>query len=378
MEKRGRCLASQEIRNLINQGKLIGNSISPSQIQPTSFDTTIGNEVYILDTETEGIFRPHKDESVYRVLLRMGERQRYKADITNGFEIKKGFTYLFPLRERLVIEKGEYVRSSTKSSFGRLFINARMLADYNPSFNEITDHSKTNTELSLWLLVQPLTFNLVVYPGLAFNQLRFFQNHDSQLLPSEIIKEFTQNPLLCQRSPNGTLEPITPLVTDSLQIHLDISGRNEKGIVGLRARHNPNPLDLHKIGEYEVEHYFEAMLRDDKPIRIVKGEHYLFASKEILTIPSHLSSEVKAYSDVGLSGPLHFAGFIDSGFQGDLVFEVRSDEVSSMLLEDGMPISKLDFFYNEKPDIIYGQSGLGSNYQGQTGPKPAKFFKRNW
>ena len=362
----------------MGQGKLVGAHITPSQIQPSSFDATLGNEVYILDTETEGIFRPHKDESVYRILLRMGERQRYKADITNGFEIKKGFTYLFPLRERLVVEKGEYVRSSTKSSFGRLFVNARMLADYNPSFNEITDHSKTNAELSLWLLVQPLTFNLIVYPGLSFNQLRFFRGYDAQLLPSEIVSEFSKTPLLYKRSVNGNLEPTDPLITDSLQIHLDISGRNEKGIVGLRARHNPNPIDLHKIGEYEVEHYFEAMLRDDKPIRIVKGEHYLFASKEILTIPSHLSSEVKAYSDVGLSGPLHFAGFIDSGFQGDLVFEVRSDEVSSMLLEDGMPISKLDFFFNQTPDIIYGQSGLGSNYQGQTGPKPAKFFKRSW
>ncbi|HIJ10734.1 TPA: 2'-deoxycytidine 5'-triphosphate deaminase, partial [Candidatus Woesearchaeota archaeon] len=348
--ERGRCLASHEIRQLIQTGRLVGTNIADAQIQPASFDATIGSECYILDTESEGVFRPQKNQSIYKTLLQMGERKRHKVDITNGFEIKKGFTYLFPLRERVIVKEGEYIKSSNKSSFGRLFLNARMLTDYNPSFNEVNSHYKENEELRLWLLVQPLAFNLIIYPGIAINQLRFFTGYDSQLHPSEIMQEFAKTPLLHHPGNNSSLSVADAIVTDGLQIHLDVSGRNEKGIVGLRARHNPNPIDLQKIGEHEVEHYFEPILKDDMPIRIIKGEHYLFASKEVLSIPPHLSCEVKAYSDVGLAGPLHFAGFIDNGFQGDLVFEVRSDEVSSMLLEDGMPISKLDFFWSQKPD----------------------------
>ncbi len=377
MNQTGFCLASQQIRQLLEQGKISGNQLTSSQIQPGSFDATLGNEVYIIDTETEGIFRPKKGETVYKTLLKIPERQRYKADITNGFEIKKGFTYLFPIRERFTVGKDEYIKSSTKSSFGRLFVNARMLADYNPCFDEINSHYKQDSELSLWLLVQPLTFNLIVYPGLSFNQLRFFSGFDAQLTPSQIISEFSTNPLLYLRSNTNELIPQPPIVTDGLQIHLDLSGRNDKGIIGLRARHNPNPIDLRKLGEYEVEHYFEPILKDDVPVRIIKGEHYLFASKEVLKIPSHLSVEVKSHSHVGLTGPLHFAGFIDPGFEGDLVFEVRSDEVASVLLEDGMPISKLEVFRNVVPDIIYGQD-INSNYFNQTGPKPSKFFKRNW
>ncbi|MBS3116396.1 2'-deoxycytidine 5'-triphosphate deaminase [Candidatus Woesearchaeota archaeon] len=377
MEKRGICLSSTKIKEWIKNGKIIGPSIEEKQIQPNSFEPTINNEVFILDTESQGLFRPQKEKSIYKTLLEIPERQRYRVDITNGFEIKKGFTYLFPTRERIIMHKKEYIKSSTKSSIGRLFLNCRMLADYNPCFDEINAQYKSETELNVWLLVQPLTFNLIVYPGLTFNQLRFFQGHDSQLTPSEIMSEFQKNPLLYWRGNNGTLLPAEPFVTDGLQIHLDLSGNNSKGVIALRARHNPNPINLQKIGEYEVEHYFEPTFRDDKPLRLLKGEHYLFASKEILKFPSHLSGEVKAYSHVGLSGPVHFAGFIDSGFHGDLVFEIRSDEISGMTLEDGMPASKIDVFRNDLPDKIYGIE-IGSHYQGQIGPRPSKFFKLGW
>ncbi len=375
--ERGWCLSSTKLRELVKNGYLVTNILDEKQIQPNSFEPTLGDEVYILDTESKGIFRPQKTESIYHVLLNMPERQRYRVNITNGFEIKRGFTYLFPLRERVVLQKGQYVKSSTKSSIGRLFLNCRMLADYNPCFDEINAQYKSEAELSLWLLVQPLTFNVVVYPGLTFNQLRFFEGFDAQLSASEILGEFSKNPLLYHRGPAGQLLTVEPFITDGLQIHLDLAGNNPKGIIALRARHNPIPLDLRKLGEYEVENYFEPKLKDDRPMRILKGEHYLFASKEILKFPPHLSGEVKAYSHVGLTGPVHFAGFIDSGFEGDLVFEIRSDEMSGMVLEDGMPASKIDLFRNDVPDKIYGET-IGSNYQKQTGPRPSKFFRQSW
>ena len=319
--KGGQCLSSTAIREIIQRGKIRSSlSIQDFQIQPTSFEPTLGSEAYILDTEAKGIFRPQRHESIYKTLLQIPDRQRYRVDITNGFEIKKGFTYLIPLREKVVLHPGEYIKSSTKSSYGRLFLNIRMLADYTPGFNEINETSRHETELQLWLLIQPLAFNIVAYPGLTLNQLRFFRGHDSQLSVSEIYQEFNQNPLLYLPENNGTFLPAHPIVTDGLQVHLDLSGRNEKGIIGLRARHNPNPIDLHKLEYYDIEDYFEFILRDDYPVTIVKGEFYLFASKEILKIPPHLSAEVKAYSHVGVSGPLHFAGFIDSGFHGDLFF----------------------------------------------------------
>lgn len=373
VKKLGVCLASQQIRKLISGGRIIGSSINEDKIQPSSFEPKISNEVFVLDTETNGIFRPQVQESIYRTLLQLPGRQRNKVDITDGFEIKSNFTYLFPLEERIIINEGEYIKSSTKSSFGRLFLNTRLLADYNPCFDEINSQYKADSELKLWLLVQPLKFNLIIYPGLTLNQLRFFSGYDVQLTPSQVVEEYETNPLLYIKDSNGLLIPANPIITDGLQIHLDLSGQYTEGIIGLRARHNPTPIDLKK-GNYEAENFFEPLSKVNKALTIIKGEHYLFSSKEVLKVPKNINIELKSHSHIGLSGPLHFAGFVDNGFEGDIVFEVRSDELSSMILDDGMPISKLDVFKTEEPDKLYGTS-IGSNYNKQVGPRPSKYFK---
>ncbi len=370
--KEGICLAAQQIKALITAGKLTG-SIQESQIQPASFEPTLGNEVYILDVETKGIFRPQADKTILHTLLELPERQRKKVDITNGFEIKKGFTYLFPLNERLSLSDTEYIKSSAKSSLGRLFVNVRLLSDFNPSFDEIHHSYKSNSELHLWLLVQPLTFNLIVHPGIALNQLRFFKGHDAQLTPSETLNECSQQPFLYVQE-KGTFVPAKPIVIDGVQIHLDLSGVHTRGISAFRARENPFPIDLKKLNEYEAEHYFEPILGSTREITIKKGEHYLLVSKEYFKIPSHLNAELKPHSHIALRGPLHFAGFIDNGFEGYLVFEVRSDEISDMVLSDGMPISKIDIYRTEKTDKPYGEA-IGSNYFKQTGVRLSKYFK---
>src|SRR3989344_21526 len=105
----GFSLASQDIRDWINQGKII-TKLDESKIQPSSFEPTIGGEIFILD-QGYGIFRPDTNESVYNTLLRLPVKRRQKVDITKGFEIKKGFTYLIPLEEKIRLEGDEYVKS---------------------------------------------------------------------------------------------------------------------------------------------------------------------------------------------------------------------------------------------------------------------------
>ncbi|MFH1682368.1 MAG: 2'-deoxycytidine 5'-triphosphate deaminase [Candidatus Woesearchaeota archaeon] len=372
LDKRiGFCLADRQIREKIEHGKIIVPTFDASRIQPSSFEPTVGEEVFILDTETKGIFRPNLNETIYRTLLQLPGRQRQKIDLTGGFELKKGFTYLIPLEERLVLQEKEFIKSSPKSSFGRIFLNTRLLTDYNPCFDEINAQYKTETELQQWLLVQPLAFNAIVYPGISLNQLRFFSGFNAKLNSAELSEEFNKNPLLYTKDEENKLIPAEPIITEDLQIHLDVSGQYTEGIVGLRARHNPAPIDLKDKSKYEAEYFFEPMV---KGVPLIKGEHYLFASHEVLKIPPHLNVELKSHSHVGITGPLHFAGFIDNGFEGDLVFEIRSDELSNMSLEDKMPISKLDVFRTCLPEKIYGKE-IGSNYQKQIGPRPAKFFK---
>ncbi len=384
----GQCLPSQRLRQKIVKGEIKVENISlakdekgwfsntdlESRIQPASFEPTIGDELYILDTELLGGFRPGNNETVRRSLLRLPQRQRLKVQIdSSGFELKTGFTYLFPLEERISLKEGERVESSPKSSTGRVFLRTRMLADCNPTYEEIHYSEGCSNFLQPWLLVQPLTFNTIIRPGDSLNQLRFFEGDNAMLTSSEIRMEMEKHPIVRKKGEN---EKVKPNITDGIQIHADFTGENMEGIVGLRARRNPLPIDLRKIGVYDAENYFEPIVIRDGKVEIKRGEHYLLTSAEVLSIPPHLSVQLKRHSIIGLSGPVDFAGFIDNGFEGDLVFELRSDEPRNITAEAGLlPVSKLEIFRSEVPDKIYGKS-IGSSYQQQTGIRPAKGFRK--
>jgi predicted NUDIX family phosphoesterase len=104
------------------------------------------------------------------------------------------------------------------------------------------------------------------------------------------------------------------------------------------------------------------------------SDKILVSTLEVLDIPANRSAELAAYSLTGIRGPLHFAGFFDPGFKADGVFEVRSDELSKIVLEHGMPMSWMRFYRMKVPEKLYGKE-LGSHYQGQIGPKVAKYFR---
>lgn len=369
----GRTLASQEIRREIQEGRIVvpeGADFEP-RIQPSSFEPTVGDEVFVLDPETHKVFRPNKGQTVYRSLLELPARRRQRVDISQGIEMKVGFSYLVPLVERLKNPDMRFAISSPKSSLGRVFLNDRMLADHNQGLNEVIS-SSNGDELMLWLLLEPLAFNLVLYPGLTLNQIKFFAGDDARLTPMEIAEEWKINPMQSVREGDKDVS-IDPILTHGLRIHLDLKGLYTNGIVGLRARRNPHPIDLRKVREYNAEDYFEPLKATDGVLRIRGREHFLLSSREVLRFPPHLSAQLRAHSDIGFIGPMHQAGFIDNGFLGDLVYEPRPDETSDVTLIDGMPISELDVYRSNVPDKVYGEE-IGSHYQGQMGPKVAKYF----
>ena len=308
------------------------------------------------------------------MLLELPEKRRQKISILAGYELKPGFAYFFPLEEQIILKVGESVKSSPKSTSGRLFNEARAFTDFNSHLDVIKAKYKTEEKLRVWLLVQPLVFSQIVYPGLSLNQLRFFTGPDPELTRSEANYEFKENPFLFVRNEKDELVPAQLDKDDDLEIHLELSGRYTGGLIGLKARRNPHPIDLKKENAYEIEDYFELIIKGDDKIIINEGEYYLFASKEFFQTPPHLNLELGKYYEAGFRGSMHFAGFIDNGFNGDLVFEIVSYEKSKMELKDGALISPLDVYKTEVPDRIYGSS-IDSNYNFQFGPRPSKQFK---
>ncbi len=366
------CFASQQIREAIKSGKInIGATIfDEGQIQPSSFEPTLREEAFVLDTEKHGLFRPDRNETIYQALLRLPKRQRRKVDISQGHEFKIGYTYIVPLEEKIRLAEDEHIESSPKSTFGRTFLDTRLLGDLSPSFDEILPTAGPDRELDLWLLLQPQAFNMILYAGISLNQLKFFKGFDARLTNAELMEELKKNPMLFDRS--GKPLPPDAFVTDGLLARLDLSGDRTEGIIGLRARKNPEPIDVKKIKHYKAEDFFEPITGNGR-MTVKRVNYYLLSSKELLKVPAHLNMELRTHSKIGFRGPMHFAGFIDNGFQGNLVFEIRSNELSDIELQDGLPVSKLDVFRTPVPDKLYGNE-IGSNYFDQVGPKPAKFF----
>lgn len=391
--QRGHTLVSQQLRSLILNGAIrvpesnllqLSSDIESEKkkkgwfkkdslerrVQPGSFEPSLDEELFIIDTEGSGIFRPRKNESVYKTLLQIPARRRVKVNIDGGYEVKRGHSALIHLNEKInfgVSSEFDFIKSSPKSSIGRLFPTTRLLCDYSDSFDEATGNHMG--DLDMWLLFQPFPKDLIIQPGLTLNQLWFIKG-DAKLTNEEIRNELYNNPLLY----DGDRNPIQNLkVTDGLPLTIDLEGKATEGVVGLRMRRNPQPIDLSKKEEYLPEEHFEPILAKEK-IVLKPGNHYLFASSEVLSIPSHLSAELRRHSHEGLEGKSHDAGWIDQGFVGDLVFEIGPYE--EITLEgERTPISRLDLFRtSEIPDKIYGVE-IGSSYHGQKGPKTSKHFK---
>lgn len=70
---------------------------------------------------------------------------------------------------------------------------------------------------------------------------------------------------------------------------------------------------------------------------------------------------------------VHAAGFVDPGFRGQLTLEMFNMGDEPIFLEYGMLICQIAFnWMDTTPDRAYGHPDLGSHYQGQTGPTPAR------
>lgn len=93
------------------------------------------------------------------------------------------------------------------------------------------------------------------------------------------------------------------------------------------------------------------------------GQMALLASDIPVHIPLDTAAFLTLKSSRGREGFDHaLAGFFDSGFTGDAVFEVYA-HAHPVLLKAGMPFAQLIFMRSETPG-----RGYDGHYQGQKGP----------
>jgi dCTP deaminase len=117
---------------------------------------------------------------------------------------------------------------------------------------------------------------------------------------------------------------------------------------------------------------------DGEPFVLHPGEFVLGSTLERITLPDDVVARLEGKSSLARLGlVIHStAGFIDAGFDGDVTLELSNVATLPILLYPGMRIAQLAFFPLDKPaERPYGSDGLGSKYQGQSGPTASEYVR---
>ena len=115
----------------------------------------------------------------------------------------------------------------------------------------------------------------------------------------------------------------------------------------------------------------------DEPFILHPGEFVLGQTLEQVTLPDDLVARLEGKSSLGRLGLLihSTAGFVDSGFSGNLTLELSNVANLPITIYYGMPIGQISFMRMDSPvEHPYGSSATGSKYQGQAEPTPSRFY----
>ncbi len=101
----------------------------------------------------------------------------------------------------------------------------------------------------------------------------------------------------------------------------------------------------------------------------------LACTMERVCIPPYIVGRIEGKSSIARSGLImESAGYLDPGFEGRITLEIYNQLNVTVIVHPGMRIAQLSFdTLDGRPDRIYGDSALGSHYQGDDEATPPRF-----
>jgi dCTP deaminase len=370
-------LPYQRIHAMVRGRAIVGvpTDIELDQIQPASLDLRLGLRAY----RVRASFLPGPDATV---MDRIKELDGLPAiDLQPGAVLERGAVYVVELMESVRLNADTVGIANPKSSTGRLDILTRLITNNGTSFDRI-EKGYTGP---LFLEIAPLTFSIVVYPGVRLSQVRFHRDRGvtgGAFTQSEMERLYDNGQLV--RSPD---RPLLPLRDGALvPVTVDLRGGRLGAIIGYKAKKYANRIDLTRIDRYDPRDFWEKIeSKEDGQLTLDEGDFYILATREEVGVPRQTAAEMVPYDTRSGEFRVHYAGFFDPGFGwtegagaggSRAVLEVRSYGVS-FTLEHGQIIGWLRYApiasgFTEK---LYGSGELKSNYQGQ-GVALAKQFKK--
>jgi dCTP deaminase len=352
-------LPSQEIQELIEIGKIRSSvEISEDQIQPASIDLRLSDKAY----RVRASYLPTGSSLIGPKIKQLSVEE---IDLTRPALLARGNVYIAKAIESLALPSDLEAKANPKSTTGRLDVFTRLLTERQQIFESVPKGYYGD----LYVEIFPRTFSIVVQAGTKLNQLRFYRG-DPKLDDEQVRKLAQKRPIVYENEGNAE----RPVIRDGLRISIDLSGR-DGDILAYKGKRTKSPVDLARVGEYNVEEFWQPFYSRDLRNGLVlnPGDFYLLGSKERVGVPPDYAAEMESYDPSIGEFTVHYAGFFDPGFgfgqSGEIkgtkaVLEVRAHEVP-ILLEDSREIGRLIYHkMTDRPDKVYG-SGIGSSYQQQ-------------
>ena len=166
------------------------------------------------------------------------------------------------------------------------------------------------------------------------------------------------------------IDPFDPSLVQPSSVDVRVDGR-------FRVFHN------HRYPYIDVRQPMEGLTElvepeGDHPFILHPGEFVLGQTLERVTLPDDLVARLEGKSSLGRLGLLihSTAGFVDSGFSGNLTLELSNVANLPITLYEGMLIGQISFMRMDGPvDHPYGSRSTASKYQGQTEPTASRFYR---
>lgn len=167
------------------------------------------------------------------------------------------------------------------------------------------------------------------------------------------------------------IEPLDPncIQPASIDIHLD------NRLLVFKNWRKPFYIDV----KQNIDDLSEPVgIEEDKPFLLDAGEFVLASTLESITLPDDIVGRLEGKSSLGRIGLLihSTAGYVDPGWHGHLTLELSNVAKLPVTLYYKMAIGQISFIRLTSPaERVYGSSGLGSKYQGQTEPTATRYYE---
>ena len=365
MARKEGAVPSQMLLQLIKVNAIGG--AQEKNVRPASLSLALTDEMY----RFEGVVQPRKGESVGQMLTRLNA-SRHPVYLP----LEVGVHYVAKLKERLELPGEIYAYANPKSTAGRTFVHARVLADGIQRFDTAAPGGYTG---DLWVLIVSRIFPVQLIEGDSLVQMRFF-TADTRLDRLELKFAMNEHHLLW--SPDGKLlRPDDGYLSEddgSLLLSLNVSS----GIIGWECMRSNTVLKWSAKGEYQAQDFFRPVQLQGDYVRLRRGSYYILSTHEYVRVPPHLACEMHRTDHRTVDLSTHIAGYIDPGWgfgpsghgQGrPLTLEVEAYE-DDIVLDRSQSVARIKFEQmREEPEQHYDEDN--PTYGNQLVAQLARQFK---